>query len=176
VLCPYPHLYRAAELLTDAGADVEHLETGCCGLAGNFGFERGHGQVSRDIAERALLPRVREAPDGAVLLADGFSCRTQIHELAGAGRDGAGLDGAGRDGAGRGGDGGREAMHLAELLAAANRGALGYGRPERRAARRPDRPSASAKAAVLTVATLAAAGTVGLVAVAARALRDRAGA
>jgi FAD/FMN-containing dehydrogenase/Fe-S oxidoreductase len=152
------------KLLTDAGADVEHLETGCCGLAGNFGFERGHGEVSRAIAERALLPRVREAPDGAVLLADGFSCRTQIHELAG----------VGRDGAGHGGDGGREAMHLAELLAAANRGALGYDRPEGQAARRPESPSAGAKAAVLAVATLAAAGTAGLVAVAVRALRDRA--
>jgi Fe-S oxidoreductase len=127
-------------LLTDAGAQVEHLETGCCGLAGNFGFEAGHGGVSRDIAERALLPRVRSAPEAAVLLADGFSCRTQIHEL---------------DSAGEGGTG-REAMHLAELLATA--GNLSYDRPEHTAAARPARPSAAATAATLGAVAVGAAG------------------
>ena len=69
------------KLLKQAGAYAEHLETGCCGLAGNFGFQAGHGEVSRAIAERALLPKLRAASPGAVILADGFSCRTQIHEL-----------------------------------------------------------------------------------------------
>ena len=69
------------KLLTAAGAQTEHLETGCCGLAGNFGFQVGHGEVSEACAERALLSRLREAAPGAVVLADGFSCRTQIHEL-----------------------------------------------------------------------------------------------
>jgi FAD/FMN-containing dehydrogenase/Fe-S oxidoreductase len=54
------------------------LTDGCCGLAGNFGFERGHWEVSQAVAEDRLLPALRAAPDDAVLLADGFSCRTQI--------------------------------------------------------------------------------------------------
>jgi Fe-S oxidoreductase len=83
------------ELLQAAGIDVHRLDSGCCGLAGNFGFERGHLDVSIQCAERVLLPKVRAADQDTVVLADGFSCRTQIHELAG----------------------GREAVHLAELLA-----------------------------------------------------------
>jgi Fe-S oxidoreductase len=54
---------------------------GCCGLAGNFGVERGHYDVSRAVAETALLPAVRAAPPGATVLADGFSCRTQLDQL-----------------------------------------------------------------------------------------------
>ena len=80
------------KLLSAAGAQAEHLETGCCSLAGNFGFQVSHGEVSEACAARTLLPRLREAAPGAVVLADGFSCRTQIHELD---------------------SGGREAMHLA---------------------------------------------------------------
>jgi FAD/FMN-containing dehydrogenase/Fe-S oxidoreductase len=59
------------------------LAAGCCGLAGNFGFERGHYDVSVACAEEQLLPAVRGAGDGTAVLADGFSCRTQIGELAG---------------------------------------------------------------------------------------------
>ncbi|MEV5314101.1 FAD-binding and (Fe-S)-binding domain-containing protein [Streptomyces sp. NPDC052610] len=59
------------------------LTGGCCGLAGNFGFERGHYEVSAACAEEQLLPAVREAPEGAVVLADGFSCRTQLEQLGG---------------------------------------------------------------------------------------------
>ncbi|MGW7052173.1 FAD-linked oxidase C-terminal domain-containing protein [Streptomyces sp. NPDC054887] len=70
------------------------LSGGCCGLAGNFGFERGHYDVSVACAEEQLLPSVREAPEGTELLADGFSCRTQLDHLAG-----------------------RRARHLAEVLA-----------------------------------------------------------
>jgi Fe-S oxidoreductase len=124
------------KLLKNAGADTEHLETGCCGLAGNFGFQRGHGEVSRALAERALLPRLRSASSGAVVLADGFSCRTQIHELD---------------------SGGRDAMHLAELLATA--GALDYERPEAAAAPRPADPSPAARTAILAgAASLAGVG------------------
>lgn len=68
-------------LLRKAGVDVERLDSGCCGLAGNFGFQQGHLPVSRACAERVLLPRVRAADPATVLLADGFSCRTQVHEL-----------------------------------------------------------------------------------------------
>jgi Fe-S oxidoreductase len=74
-------------LLARAGADVTAVG-GCCGLAGNFGVERGHYDVSRAVAETALLPAVRaarEAGGDAVVLADGFSCRTQLDQLAGVG-------------------------------------------------------------------------------------------
>jgi FAD/FMN-containing dehydrogenase/Fe-S oxidoreductase len=90
-----------AELLRRAGVDAEHLDSGCCGLAGNFGFERGHLEVSKACAERVLLPRLRDTGQDTVVLADGFSCRTQIHELD---------------------SGGHEGIHLAELLARAARG------------------------------------------------------
>jgi FAD/FMN-containing dehydrogenase/Fe-S oxidoreductase len=67
-------------LLASAGAEVDAVG-GCCGLAGNFGVERGHYDVSRAVAETTLLPAVRHAPPGAVVLADGFSCRTQLEQL-----------------------------------------------------------------------------------------------
>jgi Fe-S oxidoreductase len=70
-----------AALLASAGADVQRLG-GCCGLAGNFGVERGHYDVSVKVAENQLLPAVRDASDEAVILADGFSCRTQLDDLS----------------------------------------------------------------------------------------------
>jgi Fe-S oxidoreductase len=82
-----------AALLAQTGASVTRLG-GCCGLAGNWGVERGHHDVSVAIAEQQLLPAVRELPEDAVVLADGFSCRTQLDQLAG-----------------------RRGQHLAELLA-----------------------------------------------------------
>jgi FAD/FMN-containing dehydrogenase/Fe-S oxidoreductase len=83
-----------AALLAGAGAAV-HRVGGCCGLAGNFGMERGHYDVSVAVAGTALLPALAGVPEGnGVALADGFSCRTQILQLAG-----------------------RRAYHLAELLA-----------------------------------------------------------
>ncbi|WP_234444448.1 FAD-binding and (Fe-S)-binding domain-containing protein [Streptomyces sp. NRRL F-525] len=69
-------------LRTAAGLTGE-LAGGCCGLAGNFGFEKGHYEVSTTCAEEQLLPAVREAPEDALILADGFSCRTQLEQLAG---------------------------------------------------------------------------------------------
>jgi Fe-S oxidoreductase len=70
-----------AALLRGAGADITAVG-GCCGLAGNFGVERGHYEVSVAVADTALLPAVRAAGEGAVVLADGFSCRTQLDQLA----------------------------------------------------------------------------------------------
>jgi Fe-S oxidoreductase len=69
-------------LLRNAGAAVTAVG-GCCGLAGNFGVERGHYDVSVAVAETALLPKVRAAASGTTILADGFSCRTQLEQLAG---------------------------------------------------------------------------------------------
>ncbi len=69
------------ELLERVGVETDKLASGCCGLAGNFGFTAGHLDVSVACAEQELLPRLRaEEPETAVL-ADGFSCRTQIREL-----------------------------------------------------------------------------------------------
>jgi FAD/FMN-containing dehydrogenase/Fe-S oxidoreductase len=82
-----------AALLRGAGATVNAVG-GCCGLAGNFGVEQGHYDVSVAVAENALLPAVRAAGDDATILADGFSCRTQLDDLAGV-----------------------KGIHLAELLA-----------------------------------------------------------
>jgi FAD/FMN-containing dehydrogenase/Fe-S oxidoreductase len=69
-------------LLAAAGAAVTAL-AGCCGLAGSFGMERGHYDVSVAVAESALLPALRARSDATVVLADGFSCRTQIADLSG---------------------------------------------------------------------------------------------
>ncbi|BBZ49043.1 FAD-binding protein [Mycobacterium heidelbergense] len=71
------------QLLTGAGVDTEVLDAGCCGLAGNFGFEKGHYDVSVACAEDKLMPALRDAHPDALVLADGFSCRTQIRDLAG---------------------------------------------------------------------------------------------
>ncbi|GAC1327777.1 MAG: FAD-binding and (Fe-S)-binding domain-containing protein [Mycobacteriales bacterium] len=79
-------------LLARTGATVREV-AGCCGLAGNFGVERGHFDVSVQIAEHALMPAVRAAGPDAVVLADGYSCRTQLDHLAS-----------------------RRGLHLAELL------------------------------------------------------------
>ncbi|MFF5481896.1 FAD-binding and (Fe-S)-binding domain-containing protein [Streptomyces sp. NPDC012935] len=132
------------KLLRGAGVDVERLESGCCGLAGNFGFERGHLEVSQACAERVLLPRLRAEDTGTVVLADGFSCRTQIHEFD---------------------SGGHEAVHLAELLASALPGAgSGSASEVARSAygvapgARPTPPGRRARALALASAGLAAGG------------------
>ena len=67
-------------LMRAAGIAAEVPDTGCCGLAGNFGFERGHYEVSMAAGERVLLPAVRAASDRTLIMADGFSCRTQISQ------------------------------------------------------------------------------------------------
>ncbi|GAA2202698.1 FAD-binding and (Fe-S)-binding domain-containing protein [Sinomonas flava] len=74
--------YGADRALLEAmGCDAE-ISAGCCGLAGNFGMEAGHYEVSGKIARGGILAKAAAAPDRA-LLADGFSCRTQVRDLAG---------------------------------------------------------------------------------------------
>ncbi|MFC8197401.1 FAD-binding and (Fe-S)-binding domain-containing protein [Streptomyces sp. NPDC057298] len=68
--------------LREAAGLTGALAGGCCGLAGNFGFEKGHFEVSTACAEEQLLPAVRAAGEDAVVLADGFSCRTQLRQTA----------------------------------------------------------------------------------------------
>ena len=70
-----------AKLLASTGAKVNRV-AGCCGLAGNWGMEQGHYDVSVAVAESNLLPAVRAASADAIVLADGFSCRTQLDDLA----------------------------------------------------------------------------------------------
>src|SRR5204863_2918258 len=76
--------YDAEEkLLRGMGLDVQLPKTGCCGMAGSFGFEREHYDVSKACGERALLPAIEREPADTVLLADGFSCREQIRQGTG---------------------------------------------------------------------------------------------
>ncbi|MFP5237727.1 MAG: FAD-binding and (Fe-S)-binding domain-containing protein [Acidobacteriota bacterium] len=84
------------ELLRKAGAAVEPIQAGCCGMAGPFGYEAEKYEVSKTIAGQGLLPAVESASADTLIVSDGFSCREQIAQL-----------------------GGREAMHLAEALSRA---------------------------------------------------------
>jgi FAD/FMN-containing dehydrogenase/Fe-S oxidoreductase len=100
-------------LLERTGADVEVLDSGCCGMAGSFGYEDHKYDVSVACAERVLVPRLAEADDDVVLLADGFSCRSQVADLTD-----------------------REGIHLAQLLAGALDGARSLEDGNRGGARR----------------------------------------
>jgi FAD/FMN-containing dehydrogenase/Fe-S oxidoreductase len=70
-------------LLATTGLDAEVLDAGCCGMAGSFGFEREHYEVAMQVGEHALLPAVRQADPDTLVIADGFSCRTQIEQATG---------------------------------------------------------------------------------------------
>jgi Fe-S oxidoreductase len=69
------------EMVERMGLDFEVLDSGCCGMAGSFGFEHDHYDISAAIGERRLLPAAREAPKDTLLIADGFSCKTQVEDL-----------------------------------------------------------------------------------------------
>ncbi len=81
-------------VLNATGGDVKVLDSGCCGMAGPFGFEKKSYAVSQTLGERVLLPAVRSAEAGTVIVTDGFSCREQIAQNTG-----------------------KRAVHLAEVLA-----------------------------------------------------------
>ena len=81
-------------LLSGTGGNVKLLDSGCCGMAGPFGFEKRGYEVSQTLAERVLLPAVRAAEPGTIVVTDGFSCREQIAQNTGT-----------------------RALHLAEVLA-----------------------------------------------------------
>ena len=70
------------KVLTRLGIDYEILDSGCCGMAGAFGFEKELYGLSMKAGERVLLPRVREAALGTLIISDGFSCREQIAQGA----------------------------------------------------------------------------------------------
>jgi Fe-S oxidoreductase len=81
-------------LLKATNAEVSMLDSGCCGMAGPFGFEKDKFEVSQALGERVLLPAVRSAAAETILVSDGFSCREQIRQNSP-----------------------RNALHLAEVLA-----------------------------------------------------------
>jgi Fe-S oxidoreductase len=96
-------------VLARLGLDFKVLDSGCCGLAGSFGYERSHYDISMKIGERALLPAVRKAPKDALVIADGFSCRQQVAHATD-----------------------RRALHLAEVIQLALQGDAAGEYPERR--------------------------------------------
>ena len=109
------------EILRSMGVDFDELDSGCCGMAGAFGFEKGeHYDVSIACGERVLLPAVRQANDDEILIADGFSCREQISQTTD-----------------------RHALHLAEVLhLAQTQGERGPDEsPDKFAASYPQQPS-----------------------------------
>lgn len=91
-------------LLSRLGLDLEVLDSGCCGMAGGFGFEAQHYDISMKVGQQVLLPAVRSASPDTLIIADGFSCREQIAQGTG-----------------------REALHLAEVLEMAMRQDSGFG-------------------------------------------------
>ncbi len=64
------------------GLEIKELDAGCCGMAGSFGYEHGHYELSEALANRVLIPSAQADP-AARLVAPGFSCRSQVHGLAG---------------------------------------------------------------------------------------------
>jgi FAD/FMN-containing dehydrogenase/Fe-S oxidoreductase len=70
-------------VLKKLGLDYEHPDSGCCGMAGAFGFESRHYDVSMRVGERMILPAVRQADQDTLIIADGFSCREQIEQATG---------------------------------------------------------------------------------------------
>jgi len=85
-------------LLARLGLDLEILDSGCCGMAGSFGFEAQHYDISIKVGQQVLLPAIRSASADTLVIADGFSCREQIGQGTG-----------------------REALHIAEVLEMAMR-------------------------------------------------------
>ena len=106
------------QVLERMGMTVESVKGGCCGLAGSWGFESGKYDISMACGEQALLPAVRAADPDTVIVANGFSCKTQIADAGS----------------------GRRALHLAQVMAMAREhGTAGYrgGPPEKAAGSRP---------------------------------------
>lgn len=111
-------------LLKRMGLDLEMPDTGCCGMAGAFGFEKGKYDVSIKVGERVLLPVVRAASPDTLLVADGFSCREQIAQTTN-----------------------RQAVHLAQVASPrARRGTRRHRRRARGGSSTPRRGTATSRA------------------------------
>jgi hypothetical protein len=126
------------------GLEVQDLQGGCCGLAGSWGFEAGKYQISMDCGEQALLPAIRQADPDTLVVADGFSCQTQIAD-AGTGH---------------------RALHTAQVMALARE--PGHTTSDGLLAARPDRrprPPLRRRLARTGIPALAAAGGLAALAV-----------
>jgi FAD/FMN-containing dehydrogenase/Fe-S oxidoreductase len=122
------------QLLQDMGLAVQNVEGGCCGLAGSWGFESGKFSISMDCGEQALLPAVRQADPETLIVADGFSCKTQIKDSGG----------------------NRHALHIAQVMKQARDGCSGSDAPPRpRPARRLARVAAAALPALAALGATA---------------------
>jgi FAD/FMN-containing dehydrogenase/Fe-S oxidoreductase len=129
------------KLLEAMGVDLEVPESGCCGMAGAWGYEHGHYDVSMACGERVLLPKVRELASDALIVTDGFSCRSQIEQATE-----------------------RRALHVTQVIQLArDHGASGPpgAYPERAATRRPQ-PTTADRAARAVAAGGLLAGAVGI--------------
>lgn len=73
---------KEISVLKKMGLDYEVLDSGCCGMAGAFGFEKEHYEISEKCGERVLMPKVKQACSDELIVANGFSCREQIHQMA----------------------------------------------------------------------------------------------
>ncbi len=132
----FGELFYEQDLLKKMDADYSYPATGCCGMAGAFGFEPDdHYAVSIACGERMLLPQVRNASDDTIICADGFSCREQISQCTD-----------------------REALHLAQVMQLARRGS--QSRTERPEAELIGRRTAEFRAAAMRTAALCAVGIV----------------
>jgi hypothetical protein len=123
---------------------VETLQAGCCGLAGSWGFEAGHHDVSMQVGEQGLLPKLRQLDEETIVVADGFSCKTQIEQ----------------------GDTGRRGLHVAQVLKLAREhGEAGPAgpRPERLYYEKRPRPSLKRRVAKVAAVAVAAAGAAAIV-------------
>jgi FAD/FMN-containing dehydrogenase/Fe-S oxidoreductase len=108
------------KLLEQLGLEFDVLDSGCCGMAGSFGFEKEKYAVSQTIGELVLLPAIRKTDAGTLIVANGYSCREQIRQGTG-----------------------RNALHLAQLLQMAVRNTPSQARPQSRSASQSAREAES---------------------------------
>ncbi len=140
-------------LLGRMGVQVEEVRGGCCGLAGSWGFEQGHHDISIQCGEQALLPAVRAAAEDTLVIADGFSCKTQIQQS----------------------DADRTALHVGQVIALAHEQSAAAGHNGRRVVSGHDvrpRPPFGVEAARVSAPLVVAGGLAGVAAVAARRARS----
>jgi Fe-S oxidoreductase len=73
--------HETALLERVSGLKLEVLDAGCCGMAGAFGYEAAHYEISKTLAERVLVPAIQRSEPGTIVISDGFSCRSQVRHF-----------------------------------------------------------------------------------------------
>jgi Fe-S oxidoreductase len=117
--------------LEKLGLDLHVIDSGCCGMAGSFGFEREHYDISMAVGELALLPAVKKAGKDELIVANGFSCREQIRQATD-----------------------RRALHLAQVIQMAEREQLNGDYPEGAICANGERKRASSRRALMGAAAI----------------------